>query len=273
LDLSKPEVSVQSVEAAFDVLECFLHLDSETLGGTQISRETGLSMNRTFRLLNTLVKRGYIEKDSETKRYRLGARSLILGEAFRRRLNLSKYAEPILEELAEESGDAAHLLVIFEHQAITVDIRLGEHMVQAAGKVGELVPFNVGASPKVLLAYLAEPEQAEILDDIEFVSYTPMTITRREELQQELEVIKSQGYCSVGDDYEVGVHAIAAPVFDHQGRVVGGISLTIPHARFNKQREEELIDLVTRSAKRLSGRLGLRVEEYVKIATGDLIVD
>jgi DNA-binding IclR family transcriptional regulator len=230
-------------------------------------------MNRTFRLLNTLVKRGYIEKESETKRYRLGARSLILGEAFRRRLNLSKFAEPILEELAEESGDAAHLLVRFEHQALTVNIRLGEHMVQAAGKVGELVPFNVGASPKVLLAYLPRPEQSEILDDIEFVSYTPMTITIREELQQELEVIKSQGYCSAGDDYEVGVHAIAAPVFDHQERVAAGISLTIPQTRFNKQREGELVELVTRSAKRLSGRLGLGDEDYAKIATGDLNSD
>ena len=52
-----------------------------------------------------------------------------------------------------------------------------------------------------------------------------------------------------------------------------GISLTIPQARFNKQREGELIELVTRSANRLSGRLGLRDEDYAKIATGDLIVD
>ena len=82
--------------------------------------------------------------------------------------------------------------------------------------------------------------------------YTPNTIVDRDELRQVLKKIQKQGYAVDEEDFEIGVSAVGAPVRDHTGKVIAGITVTTPTTRFNTQRKDDLIQLVINVSNRIS---------------------
>jgi DNA-binding IclR family transcriptional regulator len=165
--------------------------------------------------------------------------------------------------MAEVSGEAAHLIVMYADQSLCIDLEEGRHILQAPAKVGETIPLYIGAAPKILLAHMPESKRSIILDKLDYTAYTPKTITKRDDLERELELILDQGFCVAEDDYELGAHAIGAPIRDYTNRVIAGISLVIPAVRYNKERKEEIIQLVLKSASKLTGKFRHREENVL----------
>ena len=256
--MAQSEYSISALEAAFDVAESFLTPNGTIRGVSEISRQTGLHKNRVFRILNTLTNRGYIEQDKETQKYRLGSGFLVLGEAYRTGLDLRNAAIPFMQELASESGDAAHLFVLSEERALCVDVQLGSHVVQAPARVGDRLGLNVGAAPKILLTYQPEPGRSNLLREMEYPQYSSKTITDRIELEKALEQIQAQNYSVAEGDYDLSAYAIGAPLRDHTGQVVAAISVVIPQGRYNQELKHEKLKLVLDVALRLSEKLGYR---------------
>jgi DNA-binding IclR family transcriptional regulator len=256
--VSGSQYTIQSLEAALDVIESFLAGDAGSRGVTEISRQTGLNKSRVFRILDTLSGRGYISQDPLSQKYSLGPGCLRIAEAYRQGLDLSRLSEPILRELAEESGDAAHLLVLFGDQAVTLDIQRGKNFLQASESVGQAFPLYIGCAPKILLANLPEAQRSQIIDNMDIQIHTQHTTPSREALRRELEIIRRQDYWVAKDDYEAGIFAVGAAVRDQSGRVAAGMSLTTPHIRHTSQREQENTRLVIEAAARLSAALGFR---------------
>jgi DNA-binding IclR family transcriptional regulator len=170
-------------------------------------------------------------------------------------LDLRRVVEPFLRELAEETGDVALLLVLNDKAAVCIDRYQGNYMLQFATPIGVSIPLHMGASPKLLLAYLPEPEREQLIDEMELTAMTPYTITDRQELRRRLQQIRTQGYSIDEQDYELGVYAIGAPVRDHTGRVVAGITVATPDVRWDEARKQALIRLVVETAGKISGRL------------------
>ena len=258
--MAKRRYTIESIDVAFLVAECFVDAPDGKRGVTEVSKLTGLRKDRVFRILTTMAERGYVEQEDSSQKYRLGPGFLVLGEAFRRQLNLRRIAGPFLDELAKDSGDAAHLFVRHGNQSICIDVRTGRHILQAPAEIGEIVPRHIGAAPKILLAYEPEEERDRILKGMTFPRKTAKTIVTRIDLEKELGAIREQGYCVAEDDYEVGAYAIGAPIRDHASRVVAALSLVVPLARSNARRKKELVQLVLSIARRLSEKLGHGVE-------------
>jgi IclR family KDG regulon transcriptional repressor len=254
--MSKRTYSIGSVEAALDVIESFLSVDSETQSLAEISRRLNLNKSRVFRILNNLARYGYVDQDPQTQEYGLGMKLLVLGAKVRNRLNLGETANPFLVKLAEECGDAVHLLVLVGDRAYCIARRQGHHRLQAATPIGEPLPLHIGASPKLLLAYLPQPQRDQIIDEMELIPYTPNTITDQDELRQHLAQIRARGYTIDEEDFELGVCAIGAPVRDQTGRVIAGITITTPRSRYDQERRKRLIELVVATAQQLSEKLG-----------------
>jgi DNA-binding IclR family transcriptional regulator len=256
--MSEREYSISSLEAALDVAESFLSPNGSVRGVSEISRQTGLHKTRVFRILSTLTKRGYIDQDPGTQKYRLGSRFLVLGEAYRGGLDLRSVAISLMRELALESGDAAHLFVLSDDRALCLEVQLGEHIVQAATKVGDRLTLNVGATPKILLAYQPEPIRSITLEKMEYLQYSPKTIMDRAELEKVLAQIQSQEYCIAEEDYELSTYAIGAPIRDHTGEVVAALSLAIPQSRYSPELKVRKLSLVIEATRRLNQKLGYR---------------
>lgn len=250
---------IDIVDVALDVIEC---LDDETksYGASQLARKLSINRTRVFRILKTLEMRGYVDYDPHTEAYRLGVKFLQIGENVRERLDLRREAEPVLVELAQQTGDSAHLLILRGEHAVTIDRRQGENRLQVASPIGQSLPLYVGASPKILLAYLPEAERERIIRSTDFESFTENTIANADDFRRCLDRIRKEGYALDEEDFERGVYAIGAPVRDSTGRVIAGITITTPETRYSPTRRQELIALVIGAAQKLSQRLGYQVD-------------
>lgn len=246
----------QGLGAALDVVETFLEPGCTSRGVTEISGLTGLNKNRVFRILSTLRDRGYVEKSIENDDYRLGLGFLLLGEVVRNQFDLRKVSQPYLRQLADSSGDAAYLLVMVGNRAVTIDRCLGEHSLQIAEPIGEQFPLYVGASPKLLLAHVEDPDRSKIIADLDLAVHGPNTITDVQEMTRELDQIRNQGYSVSVEETEEGTHAVAAPIRDNNGYVLAGITIAMPMMRYSKGTESRNIKLVLEAGRQISEKLG-----------------
>ncbi|PNU18677.1 IclR family transcriptional regulator [Geothermobacter hydrogeniphilus] len=251
----KSEYIIQAVSHALDLLEQF-HDDVDELGVTELSKRLKLHKNNVFRLLATLESRGYIEQNRATENYRLGLKSLELGQTFIKQMGLLRQAKPILEKLVGACNETSYVAIFKEGYIVYLDVVETDLTVRVVSRVGSRLPSYCTASGKVHLAHLSEEELEETLPH-NLKQYTPTTFTDRDKLRQELEKVAEQGYAIDNEEMDPGVRCVAAPIRDYTRRIVGAISVSGPSMRLSMERiEKELIPLVTEAGEELSLRLG-----------------
>jgi IclR family KDG regulon transcriptional repressor len=136
---------------------------------------------------------------------------------------------------------------------VYVDRFQGDHIPQVEDAVGRPLTLHVGASPKILLAHLPAEERERIVQQMELKPFTSNTIKDWRELDRRSAEIRTHGYAVDEEDFEIGVYATGAPVRDHNGCVVAGVTVTTPAVRYTPQRRQERIASVVQAANRISG--------------------
>ncbi|MCD4688194.1 MAG: IclR family transcriptional regulator [Desulfuromonadaceae bacterium] len=253
----KSEYMIQAVSHALDLLEQFHGDDVDELGVTELSKRLKLHKNNVFRLLATLESRGYIEQNKATENYRLGLKSLELGQTFIKKMGLLHQAKPVLEELVEESNETAYVAIFKDGYIVYLDVVETGLTVRVVSRVGTRLPSYCTAAGKVHLAYMSDEEIESYLPAQDLEAYTPHSITDREVLKKDLTAVAEQGYAFDIEELDIGVRCVAAPIRDYTRRIVGALSISGPATRFSDERlEKELVPLVTRAAEELSTRLG-----------------
>lgn len=255
----KGEYAIQTVTNALALLEAFA--TEEELGVTELSLRLDLHKNNVFRLLATLEQSGYVDQCSRTDRYRLGARCLELGQSFSRNRSLLRQAKPLLEELAEETGEAAHLGVLRDFEVVHLDGAVADRLVHTSVRVGRRLPVHCTALGKVLLGCaprgVQETYDRQVVAAGRIEARTPATLTDPSKLQEHLRAVGSDGHAVDAEECERGLACAAAPVFDATGRVVAGLSVSGPSFRLGPELiASRIVPLVVAVAERLSQGLG-----------------
>jgi IclR family acetate operon transcriptional repressor len=256
MPLAKTDYTIASLDAALKVLETLAAGNGDWQGVTEICRKVGMTKNRVFRILSTLQARGYVEQDSATQAYRLGLELFHLGHRARSQLDVHQIAQPYLTHLAQATQEVAHLLVRRGLRAVCIAHRESDRRLLVSDRIGEPIPLHIGASPKILLAYLPPDERDAILNQLDFQSFTAKTITSPDQFRRELESIAAAGYTVDQGDYEDDVCAAGAPVFDQSGQVIAGVSVTLPITRYNEEMETFIVEEVVRTARMISQEMG-----------------
>ena len=247
---------VQVVDHALDLLEQF-HGDVAELGVTELGRRLNLHKNRVFRLLATLESRNYIQQNRATGDYRLGIRTLELGQNFIKQLRLVSQSRPILEALVKECNETSHVSIFRDHHIVCVDTVETDHAVRVFPRVGDRLPAYCTAAGKIQLAYLSNRELYDYMAGCELKKYTPNTITDREMLNSHLAKVAKQGYALDNEEFDAGVLGISSPIRDSRRRIVGSVSICVPANRFSAERmEKEFIPLIRGAALQLSAKIG-----------------
>ena len=272
----KSEYAIQTVTNALRMLEVF-HTESE-MGVSDLARRLGLHKNNAFRLLATLELAGYVQQTPSTELYHLGPRCLELGHAFEKSHSLMSQARPILEDLARETGETAHLGVLRGEEVVHLDGVLPEQLVLTGLRVGERLPAHCTALGKVLLAGAiadgALTGPAEDAFDAEgkpggaasggpeiagrtLQRYTESTLVDGAKLADALRGISLQGYASDLEEYAPGLRCVAAPVRDASARVIAALSLSGPSLRLTDEvLHGAAARAVTAAATRVSRKMG-----------------
>jgi DNA-binding IclR family transcriptional regulator len=240
----------RSVSRAISVLKT-LGRSSSAYGITDLGIATGLSKATVFRLLGALETEGLVARDDASGAYRLGPELISLGASALSTTDLRAVARDELLRLAEESGETVTLEVMTEGEILVVDEAKGRFLFCANPEIGRSWPAHATSTGKVLLA-LTDPMPALL----RLARCGPKTITSRAQLERELARVRHQGYALAIDELESGLSAIAAPIRNHLGFVVGAVSINGPGTRLGPKRRRTLIPKVLGAANRVSRRLG-----------------
>lgn len=252
----KSEYIIQAVDHALDLLEQFQG-DVDELGVTELSKRLKLHKNNVFRLLATLESRNYIEQNRVTENYRLGLKTLELGQTFIKQMGLLRQSRPVLESLVKECNETTYVAILKDSHIVYLDVVETDLTVRVVPRVGSRLPAYCTAAGKVQLAYMTEEELDHYLPNKELKGFTPTTITDRDAFKAHLKTIAEQGYAIDNEEMDVGVCCVGAPIRDYTRRIIGAVSISGPSMRFSRERmEKELIPLVKRAAEDISTKLG-----------------
>jgi DNA-binding IclR family transcriptional regulator len=251
----KTNYIIRSVSHALDVLEQF-YGEADELGVTELSKRLKLHKNNIFRLLATLESRGYIEQNKATENYRLGVRSLQLGQAFVSRMGLLRQAHPIMEALGRQCRESVYVAVARRGGMVPLDGVDADQPIRLVSRIGESLPMHCTAAGKALLAFESEDElKARLPEGLK--RYTPNTVTDRQALAQQLRGVVEKGYAVDGGEYVEDIRSIAVAIKDYTGRVVGTLAVSGPAYRMSAERiQKEMAPLVVKAGNELSARLG-----------------
>jgi DNA-binding IclR family transcriptional regulator len=245
---------VQSVERALTVLEILAR--EGHAGVSEIAEEMGIHKSTVSRLMGSLVGREMVHQNSERGKYQLGFGILRLANSIPGRLSLVREARPVLEALAEEFKETVNLAVLRSNYAVNVDQAMGPSTLATYDWVGNLTPLHATSSGKVLLAALPADERDRILKETGLPQRTPRTITNRKQLENQLLDVARDGYGVVREEFEIGLTAVAVPVFNHLGAVIGAVSISGPAFRFDPEKAPGLIEALKQGGLKVSGKMG-----------------
>lgn len=214
-----------------------------------VGRGLGLTFSRAYRLIATLEAKGFIERDPETKRCRIGPRAFEVGMRYRSDRALIAEARRHLERLVIDSRETAFLAVRDGAQAVYIDRVDSPQVIRFQTEIGSRAPWHCVAAGRALV-------YSEPADVVAGLLRAPLAACgqatfARAQIERELALARELGYAVNVGQWHVDVAAVASPVLDANGRPVAALVLGGPRARFSRQRTAELGRLVRERARSL----------------------
>ncbi len=255
---------VEVVARTFRVLEALADGPAEL---REIAERSGLGKSSAFRLLYTLKELGYVEQPAPTGPYQLTLKMLALTRQPARDLTLAQVAHPYLVRLRDELGEAAWLAEWRGGQVVLTDAAQARHRLRLSLDLGDVCPLHASALGKAVAAHLTRTELKRALGGGRLERYTARTITSRARLEDELAMVRRQGYAVNDEETIEGAFLAGAPIFDARGHVCGAVSVSAPTARCAPAKREAMIAAVKRATAEISqelARLGFRLQEGLR---------
>jgi IclR family transcriptional regulator, acetate operon repressor len=250
--------SLQVVERVFAVLEAFTEFHPEW-ATSDLARSLDLPIPTVHRLLAALARLGYVNRDSGTRKFRLGAAALQLGQQARAVTDLRAIAVLPLRRLNQETGETALLTVVSPERDFSVCLERVEtsQPLRLSVQPGRQMPLHAGSSQKALLAFMPGKEVERLLAaPLERVCTA--TITNARSLRRDLEAIRERGWASSYQETNIGVWGIAVPVIS-ESDVACAVGIAGPSPRLSDEVIRRDVPLVQRAALAVARSLGLVV--------------
>jgi len=247
---------VEALGRGLSVLDCFI-ADPGPHALVELSRQVGLGMPTTLRLIRTLEEAGYIRQDTSTKRYRLSWKLLQLQDVTASILDYADLARPHLQDLSAQINEATGMAVL-DGLEVRHAIRVSSNRIISANiPPGALFPAHATAMGKVLLADLDDATVRQLAERHPFVRFTDSTVHDVDALLAQLPEIGRQGYAVSDEEWESGLRSIAAPVRGRDGRVVAAVcAVSVQPSMTVESMQDAYLPGVLSTASAISRALG-----------------
>lgn len=249
----------QSVLKAMQLLDLFTYKDSE-LTLHEITERANIPKSTAYRLLMTLESGGILEKHIESKhdaKYRLGLKLLELGDLVAKRLELRNIALPFMQKLAKQTNEAIHLVIVNQDKATYIEKVDSNRALRLNTRIGKSTPLYIGSGPKLLLAYLPEGVQEQILAE-PFEKLADGREVDKDQLKQELLDIQQKGYAFSVGEQDLDTTGISFPIFNYEGKVIASLAISGLSSYYEGENLELIKEKSQQAAKNISEQLGYR---------------
>jgi IclR family KDG regulon transcriptional repressor len=243
----------QTVQKALNLLEALVR-SGQPRRLTELARQLGLTKPNVYRLLSTLSTLGYVKKDPLTSLYSPTLKLWEMGSMLVRDVDLVSVAGPRLRRLMDETRESVQLAVFDAGFVVYVDKVDSPQPLKAMTSIGSRVPATVTSTGKAMLAWL--PSEALDLAFQQTKRYTPLTLTRRKDIESDLEETRGRGYSINRGEFRIGVCGLGVPIRDRGGNVIASIGVWGAEKNILGTRRDELAHMAMAAARDVSRDLG-----------------
>ena len=243
-----------AVERALNILEAAAQR-RDGLTNSEISRKLGIPKSSASYILRTLERRGYLRRDAESGRYRLGLQILSLGGDAQANLDIADVALPFMRALEEKIHMTVHLAVLDQGQAVYIEKVEAPGFFKVNTWVGRRMFLHSTSVGKCLLAWLPKHEVEALVRQQGLKKRTPKTITTITRLLADLERVRNESYAVDDEENSLGARCLGAPVFDVTGNVVAALGASGTLTQVDEASMPRLAEAVKEAGRRISRQL------------------
>jgi IclR family transcriptional regulator, KDG regulon repressor len=249
------EIGIQSVNRAIAILSLFTYRRPR-LGITEISHFLSLPKGTVHGLVRTLLNAGFLQQDSETRKYQLGLKLYEMGITLAGNLEINQKAVGPANKLAKNVSLVSRIAIWDEDSAL-ITLNIDPHSKSLfVHQIGPRIPAYCSSLGKVILAFLSDEELNAYLSQTKLVPYTPKTVTQKEWLLRELKETRQRGYSIDQEETTLGLVCIGAPIFGKGGHLEASISLSGDPSRFQRKQLKSLAEKLSKTAGEISRSMG-----------------
>jgi DNA-binding IclR family transcriptional regulator len=249
-DSQRPHSSAVAVERAADLL--FLIAERGEVSLTELARAIGSSGSAVHRILTALKNKGLILQPTDNGPYSLSWSIVALTRRLTSEADMRTISLPWMTSLRDLTDETVTLNVRSGFNRVCIEQAEGIHEVRWHQAIGQISPLYAGASGRTILAYITADELAEFFRTIKPQRITPFTKVSRDEIRKDLETIRKRGYAIGTQDRNVGVAALAAPIFDGDHRIFGALSVAGPTERCSSRQLTKWSEPLMAAAREIS---------------------
>lgn len=246
---------VPNLEKGIAIIE-LLTGKKEGLTLQEIKAETEISQTSAYRILNTLVRLGYLFYDDENKRYRLTRRILTIGFRTVGEHGLLEAVLPNLRELRNRVKETVFFGVLGDRKGIFIEQAEGLYDFKFLLSPGKEFELHCSAPGKAILAFLPDGMRDDYMANMEFTKFTDRTITDPELFLQELKKVRQSGYAIDAEEQLTGVACVGAPIFNYTSQPCGAIWVSGPTGRFGSDVIEQVVPELLAVTHKISSIMG-----------------
>ncbi len=231
------------VDRTLEILEHICSSSKKEFTLAELSEEFNINKTVMYRSLRVLTERGYLRQLNNRGSYSIGLKLMELGSQANKKLDILQEVVPYMKKMSEEFKETISLGILKNQEVVYIYKIDSPHFLKTDLQVGASVPSYCSALGKAILASLSRDQVDSILEgENHFPRYTKNTITTYDDLINELENIKEQGYAVDNEEYITGITCIAAPIFSQDGTPTCAISVSGPSTRIRGQEMEDIIE-------------------------------
>lgn len=242
-------ISEGLVSKTAKVMETLLQ-EKESASLRMLAEKCNMPKSTLHRILSSLEEEGWVYRNPRTREYRIGIRLMCFAQKWRLDHELAILSLPLLESLADTSGETAVLAVREKTEIRCLEVVESPNPIKYHFRIGTQLPIHAGAMGKVILAYSPLEIRENILS-APLERFTHNTLISSEDLRRELEHIRKKGYSVSIEEVDIGGSAVGAPVLGPDGELIAGLILDGQTHRIETELEN-LVSMVTRTAREIT---------------------
>jgi DNA-binding IclR family transcriptional regulator len=257
---AKPAKDDSRTDMVGKALGLLVLLGDEPRGASasELSRRADLPFSTTYRLLGSLTRDGFVDYEPDGRRYHLGLRLFQLGQRVSNHHGFAGTALPILRRVTEQTGEATILSVRDGIHHLTVNKVDGPQTFRVTSDPGHLGALHTTAVGKALVAFAEDAERERLLEELPLDPLTNVSITDRDVFRAEIDKVGRQGFAVMDEENELGMRAVAVPVFNSQGVAFASLATAVPVFRLSMDALVAHVPLLQEAAAELAARLPQR---------------
>mgnify|MGYP001600035894 FL=1 len=243
-----------AIQHALDTIEAF-QFGPREFSARELHEMLHIPRATQYRVLRALERRGYLRRDPQNGRYRMGYKILQLAALAQEQIELVRTAQDVLHRMWTETRETAQLAVVDGTEVMYLRVLESPVPHRFLLRPGVRAPIHCISPGLAILAFSPEEKVEEVLR-AGLRRFTDRTLTTPAGLRARLEEIRRDGYAINRGEWRESGGGVSAPVFDFRGNAVAAIGLSGPNDRLTEERMVGLAPLVRERAAELSKILG-----------------